>query len=167
MLCHRYSCGPTVYDHAHLGHAWYDYKHSYLVYKRTAKCVCVFKCLTHFLSQLLCQVWYTAEDFVQAVWHHCHPCNGHHWHRWQNHQKKLGGKMTRVFLLNAVLFISLKRCLLRKCVLPCFVGKCFPDCHSQNVWGWIQEGYVVIKGVWFGHNWCLFQGLTDVLLRRY
>uniref|UniRef100_A0A8C2BY62 Cysteinyl-tRNA synthetase n=1 Tax=Cyprinus carpio TaxID=7962 RepID=A0A8C2BY62_CYPCA len=19
----RYSCGPTVYDHAHLGHAWY------------------------------------------------------------------------------------------------------------------------------------------------
>ena len=23
VLCLRYSCGPTVYDHAHLGHAWY------------------------------------------------------------------------------------------------------------------------------------------------
>lgn len=34
------------------------------------------------LSQLLCQVWCPAEDFVQGVWYHCHPRHGHHWHWW-------------------------------------------------------------------------------------
>lgn len=33
LLCRRYSCGPTVYDHAHLGHAWYWYNHFYFMYK--------------------------------------------------------------------------------------------------------------------------------------
>lgn len=41
VLCLRYSCGPTVYDHAHLGHAWYWLQHLNLTYEPKVVKMCL------------------------------------------------------------------------------------------------------------------------------
>lgn len=51
-------------------------------------------------------------------------------------------------------FTSFKSCV--------FAGKCLPQRHIQHVRGGVQEGHVVIKGVWSGHCFYLFAVKSEV-----
>lgn len=142
VLCLRYSCGPTVYDHAHLGHAWYWHQHLHLTYEPKVVRMCL--SWTAFSRHSS----YVRFDILQRIL-----------------TKMFGITVIHAMVITDIDDKIIKRswevryrecwhvtfdfiCMAENTVSsPRLTGERFPVHHIFNVWGWIQEGYVVIKGL--------------------